>query len=309
MPNYDTALLVKVAEMYFYQGLSQKEIGRMLSLSSATVSRLLKEGYTSKIIRVQIADINGSHEELAKVIKETYGLESVTIVDTPNLCDERLLKKYIGQTAKGVLASVLKPDAIVGVGVGGTIWEMISSFKSGEIPYSINVVSLMGGWSESTSLNEESISILYRMSQTIGCSCKALLAPSVLASNTAKKELMKEPEIRKVTDLWQRLDAAVFGIGPSINDSSHRIIYGSDLTDVTGDICGWPITKEGTVFKSDLDDRLMAISPELLRRTPIRIGIGGGSAKCANTISVLKGGFVTHLVTDYETALFIKDHG
>ena len=309
MPNYDRAVLVKVAEMYFYQGASQKEIGQLLSISTATVSRLLKEAYAQKIVKVEIVGINISHSDIADAIKKEYGLESVSIVNTPAHCDENLLKKYIGQMAKGVLASVLNPDCTVGVGVGETIWEMIASFKVREIPFNFNVVSLMGGWSNATSMNAESLNILYRMSQTLGCTCKALLAPSVLTNRTLKEELLKEPEIMQVTSLWPKLDVAVFGIGPSINLSSHRSIYGEELEGVTGDICGWPLTNEGDVFKTELTDRLMAISPTQLMDAPVRIGIGGGKAKCANTISALKGGYLTHLVTDYDTAKFVMDNG
>lgn len=87
---------------------------------------------------------------------EKYGIDEIVISDFSPTTDSHMMKKYLGQTAKNLFISLAKPGYLIGVGVGETISEMASSFNHGDIPFNLNVASLIGDWNNS-SLESESL--------------------------------------------------------------------------------------------------------------------------------------------------------
>jgi DNA-binding transcriptional regulator LsrR (DeoR family) len=55
-------------------------------------------------------------------------------------------------------------------------------------------------------------------------------------------------------------------------------------------------------MRSDLDDRVVGIDPDTLRKIPRRIGIAGGDGKHAAIRAAVRGGWVNVLLTDAQTA-------
>ncbi len=64
---------------------------------------------------------------------------------------------------------------------------------------------------------------------------------------------------------------------------------------------GWPLDRNGRVIPSPLTDRVTSLTPDQMSKIPV-IAVAGGSRKAAAIVAVLRGGFVSGLVTDYETA-------
>lgn len=306
MSSYSRAVLIKVAEMYFYQGISQKDIATDMGISTASVSRLIKEGFDLGVIRVDIRYESGIDLQLEERIRSAFGLDAVSIVETPSKVNENAMKKYLGQRAKETFVSLLKPDMNVGIGAGNTMAELVASLKVGEIPFNINPFPLVGGWNSRRAFGESN-NIIQTMCNSLRCSFNALLSPAFFSSREAKEILLTEPEVKRVTDMWNHLDLVVFAVGPSLNLSNHRAFYPEILPeDITGDLLGWPINMDGSLASLECNERMMSIPLDALTKIPMRIGIGGGKAKCLNIISALKGGYITHLVVDNETAKYIS---
>lgn len=309
MSTYPISQLVKVAELYYYRKKSQKEIGVLLHLSPATVSRILQEALDIGVVKVEISKEASDYGELEYSLEKKYGLDKVVVVKSLNNKDNWHIKKILGQATKEVFTKIVEPGDKVGIGPGETIYEMISSLNVEDVVFNIKLAPLMGGWC-SSQLNTETSNLIFNMASTLQCEYYMLLAPAVVSNKDVKEALIKESEIKQVIKLWDQIDLAVFSIGSEIIHGSHRDYYESaESGDGVGDVVGWIIDSKGDLVDYELNERLISIPLDTLKKIPKRIAVGGDRHKCMSVKAVLEGGYATHLVTDYNTALYILNNG
>jgi len=98
--RYEYSLLVKVSEMYYFQKKAQKEIGVILDLSPATVSRVLQEALDMGVVKVEIVEKDSEYDELGKKLQEKFNLEYAKVINIPVISGikrkrwDRQQKKY-----------------------------------------------------------------------------------------------------------------------------------------------------------------------------------------------------------------------
>ncbi len=56
-------IMIKIAKMYYQQGLTQTEISKRLGISRPTISRLTQDALDQGIVRIEIANIPGDSSE------------------------------------------------------------------------------------------------------------------------------------------------------------------------------------------------------------------------------------------------------
>jgi DNA-binding transcriptional regulator LsrR (DeoR family) len=93
--------------------------------------------------------------------------------------------------------------------------------------------------------------------------------------------------------------------GALTEEESRRLIQQGDV----GTVCGLHIDGEGTVSPGSLNQRLVGITFDSLRRIPVRIGLAAGRDKALAVRAALRGGFVTALVVDEEIVDFLFSEG
>jgi DNA-binding transcriptional regulator LsrR (DeoR family) len=67
------------------------------------------------------------------------------------------------------------------------------------------------------------------------------------------------------------------------------------------------LDKDGNPVRSELDDVIIGVELEQLRRAERRIGVSVGSRKHPAVLAALRGGWVNVLVTDIDTATFLLE--
>ena len=67
------------------------------------------------------------------------------------------------------------------------------------------------------------------------------------------------------------------------------------------------INEDGEPVKTELDDLVIGIELQQLRKIDLKIGVSGGMSKKHATLAVARGKWVDVLVTDTETAKFMLD--
>jgi len=123
--------------------------------------------------------------------------------------------------------------------------------------------------------------------------------------------LLSDPAMDSVANEWSRLTLALAGIGslppsPLLRASGNA----ADLADqdrlhaagAVGDICLRFFDSAGNLVPSDLDDRVVGIDADTLRKIPRRIGIAGGESKHQAIHAAVVGAWINVLVTDTGTA-------
>ena len=74
---------------------------------------------------------------------------------------------------------------------------------------------------------------------------------------------------------------------------------------IIGDICLRFFDQDGRLRRTDLDDRVIGLTPEELRAIPCVIGIAGGPSKHEALRGALRSGLINACVTDTESAAYV----
>jgi DNA-binding transcriptional regulator LsrR (DeoR family) len=302
-------LMVKVARMYHERGLRQAQIAEELHLSQARVSRLLKRANDVGIVRTTVTLPSGVYTDLEDEIERVYGLAEVIIVDAGGAGDDPTVG--LGSAAAEYLETTLTGSERVGISSwSATLLAAVESMRPARVPVVDTVVQVVGGLGDPR-VQMQASRLLGLLASNTGARPVSLPAPGMLGTASARDSLIADPTVASVMDLWQDLTIALVGIG-SVEQSPLLRESGNALPEVdrrilgeagaVGDICLRFFDADGVLVHSSVDDRVIGIELEQLRRVPRRIGVAGGEGKHSAVRAALLGGWVNVLITDLEEA-------
>ena len=76
-------LMVKIATLYYSEGMKQSDIAQMLKLSQSFVSRILNRSVKEGVVKISVVPPANIFPALEKAIEQTYGLPQAIVVDVP----------------------------------------------------------------------------------------------------------------------------------------------------------------------------------------------------------------------------------
>ena len=291
------------AEMYYIYDMPQKEIAERLGVSRPWVSKLLKRAKEMDIVRIEINSPLVGTPDLEKKIKDRYGIENVSVI--PSMGNGDYSK--ISMAAANYLVSHVQPKDTIGISWGMSIARMIDHVVEMHLP-DVTVVPIVGGaGSDVECLSNVNAN---RLSNSLGTKCKLLHANAYCADQKEYQVMISNQMTREILDLGEHCDLALVGIGGMTHS---RILEYEYLTpedrelilasDVVGDIAFRFINKEGDISDIDFNQRVVACNLSKIRSNAREvIAIAYGKEKAEVIKAVLKGGLLTTLFTDYDTA-------
>lgn len=309
MPSLDELrLMAKVARLYYIENHNQSTIARRLNLSQATISRLLKKSQENGIVRITVNPPAGVYSDLESALVALYHLDDVIIADGP---DEASLLKNIGSAAAHYIETTIKKGEMIGISSWSeTLLAMVDALHPLSKPIDAMVVQILGGIGN-PSAEVYAARLTERLANLIQGSVVFLPAPGITTSLEAKEHLLQEPYVSHAVELFDNVTLALVGIGaikPSnLLASSGNVFSQDELNQLkslgaVGDICLRFFDADGNPVKTALDDRVIGIELNQLKRTTRTVGVAGGARKIAAIKGALKGGFINVLVTDHATA-------
>lgn len=297
----------QVADLYYLRNMSQQEISQYLNISKMNVSRILQKAKNTHIVETTVHLPFQFYHSLSKKLEKAYSLEKAFVVDMKQSQKQFDLRSFLGSVASYYITTEIPNGKIIGMGVGETIGKVAEHIPQ-LTTNKVKVVQLMGGLTAVTSGNPFSI---------IQETCRSLSAEGAYVSSYA---ILDNPEMRKIIfkneihqkgvySLWETCQEAYFGIG-SIESGTFFAESLKDKDDFElirnacgiGDILGHCFNKDGVFIKSPIEDKLVSIPVELLKKVPKRVAIAGGQSKQEAISSALKTGIITHLFIDKITA-------
>jgi DNA-binding transcriptional regulator LsrR (DeoR family) len=302
-------LITKVARMYHERGVRQTDIAETLHLSQARVSRLLKRAAELGIVRTVVAVAPGVHTELEEAVEKAYGLAEAVVVDVDGT-DEDILAA-LGSAGAAYLEATLTGRERIGISSWSqTLLAVVDRMQPLRVPGAESVVQLMGGVG-SSSVQTQGNRLLTEFARLVGAAATFVPAPALVGTRAVRESLLDDPAMESVGKEWACLTMALAGIGslppsPLLRASGNA----ADLIDqdrlhaagAVGDVCQRFFDTAGNLVPSDLDDRVVGIDADTLRRIPRRIGIAGGKSKHKAIHGAISGGWVNVLITDTGTA-------
>ncbi len=304
-------LLAKVAHLYYRQEMSQAEIAQRLSLSQATISRLLKRAEKEGIVRITVSIPPGVFSDLEQSLVERYSLHEAIVVDCERPDDEEAIQRLLGAAAAYYLENTLKREDVIGISSwSATLLAMVDAMRP--LPRSIDaqVVQILGGVGQPDA-EVHATHLTNRLARLVHGKAVFLPAPGIVGSEEARRVLLADPYVTEAVTLFERLTVALVGIG-SVEPSKLLARSGNVFSEAelnlarrqgaVGDVCLRFFDAEGYPVITELDRRVIGIPLEQLRRVERTVGIAGSSRKHVAIRGALRGGWVNVLITDRFTA-------
>ena len=303
-------LIARIAQMYHVESKRQGEIAEIMHMSQATVSRMLKRAEQEDIVRTTVIPPPGTFAELEMALRERYSLTEAIVIDCSEDRDGAIMAR-IGEAAAHFLEVTLQQDEIIGVSSWSqTILRMVDNihpFKNAKAKY---IAQILGGMGDA-SVQTHATQLTARLARLTGGEPRLLLVQGITSSREAKLVMLADPVVRGTLDLFGRLTLAIVGIGAvepsellarSGNVFSRQEMMMLQDAGAVGEISYRFYDKDGKPVETPLNERVIGISLEDLKKAGRVIALAGGESKTQAIAGALKLGVIDVLVTDKFTA-------
>jgi len=303
-------LIARVARMYYGESLTQSAIARQLSLSQASVSRLLKRAHDEQIVHISIDVPRGTFPDLEDRLRERYGLDEAIVADCDEDREEPILSS-IGEAAAHFLESTLKDGDVIGISSWSqTLLRMVDNIHPMKRVAASKVVQTLGGMGN-PGVEIHATQLTMRLARLTQAEPILLSAPGVAASTAGRLVLVGDPFVRSALDEFRNITLALLGIGAvqpsevlarSGNVFTHEELEGLARRGAVGDISLRFFDAQGRAVVAPLDERVIGMTLDEIKAIPRVVGLAGGSRKVDAIRGVLLGHYVDVLITDRFTA-------
>src|SRR5215831_4869399 len=303
-------LLLRVAWFYYKDELTQDEIAKRLSVSRASVGRMLDRARKVGLVSINLNADHLNAFEVSRQVRRTFGLAEALVVPdhAAGEGDRHRLNARLGLGGAQFMSTHLRPGGTLGVGWGDTVSRVIAATNFGTVG-PVRMVSLTGGVDAylPAFLSSKSEGPLE------GDSTSATVIPTPIVASTPElaAALKAEPLIQQVLKQACDVEQAIVGVGTPTTDATIVEMGYLEADDVralrdhhvVGDILGQFFDASGQVVKLPIHDRRIGIELSDLAQIPKVVGVAGGLHKTAAILGALHGGFLDVLVTNELAAI------
>jgi DNA-binding transcriptional regulator LsrR (DeoR family) len=301
--------MTKAARLHHIHGARQTEIAEKMGISQAGVSRLLRMAEEQGIIRSIVVPPEGLYPDLEEALLEAYGLEAVHVVDVDP--SEDGIAQILGAAAARCLSDVFEAGPLLGfTSWSTTLREMARLIEPQARSKIKRVVETLGDLGSPMLQHEADVATL-QMAQAFRAEAVFLRAPGVMRSAALRDAAIADVHIRKALNLLDEVDIVFVGLGPADfhgpleeNDNFFTAEQMAKVRNAgaVGQLHQRFIDREGRPVPTPLDDLVIGISLDQLRKAGCRIAVAGGAAKQQALAAALAGEWIDVLVTDVDSA-------
>lgn len=302
----------RAAWLYYHEDLTQGDVARELGVSRSTVTRLLKRAKSEGLVQISLNVSSGTFKA-EREIERVYGVQKLRIV--PEASDEPTQKRWLGSVAAETLVEMMITSSTVAVSWGTTMQAMADAMI-GEHPVpGAKIVALIGGF-HNASQGTNTYEVARQFGQYFNAPATAMHAPVYVQEEAIARGLMDDPGIEEVLQLARKASIIVFSIGGTHErstmsqlgfisaDQREFLLQQGAVADIS---CRW-IDRNGHPVLLPPSMNPISIILDELKTRPLRLAVAGGKDKHAAILAALRGGYVTHLVTDEGTAAYLLDN-
>ena len=294
-------MMTKVAWLYHNGHLRQRETGDRLAISQSRVSRLLDMAMAAGVVRTTVVAPEGRHAEVEEALEKRYGLLEAHVFDVAAGVDEDE-QDLVGSLGQSV-AHWLQAHPFEAEIIGFTSWSRSLRATVAALPRLRSnvryVVELLGDVGRTT-LQHEAAQATRDLAKLTGAEPRFLRTPGVVPSPKLRKTLLAhDPDARQSLELLDHMQLALVGIGTCEVDPP--LAAGENFFTVeqfdrarqlgaVGQINLRFIAADGSPVDSELDDLVVGVTLDQLRRADRVLAVAGGRKKYAAIGAALLGG-------------------
>jgi DNA-binding transcriptional regulator LsrR (DeoR family) len=284
-------------------------------LSRSKVSRLLAQAREVGIVQITVVTPEQLFPlEVERRLEERFGLQEAVVVEAEDGDSSEAVVRAIGNAAAGYLVRAIAADSSVGFSWGRTLYQLAAALAPQRLP-DAQVVQIIGGLGPPDA-EIHATELCRQLSRSLGCHLTLLPVPGIVADERTREVLLSDVHVQRAVGTFGDLDIVFVGVGaPTPNSVTMRdgsIITQGELDGLlekgaVGDIALRFFDEQGRAIEAGIDDRIIGITLEQLKRTPRVVGVSGGPEKVAALGGALRGGFINVLITDSLTAERLLD--
>lgn len=298
--------LVRVAELYYEQNLSQQKIAKILNCSHSTVSRLLSEARETGVVEIKIDRPIRNVPTLAKQIRDFFNLKDAIVV--PNGGNEEQTVSDVSKAAAHFLLSIVTDHMKIGVTWGNTLYHMLETLGNVNLK-GIEVIQLSGSLGQGNP-EIDGPNIAIQLAKHFNGVCRLVAAPAIVTESKIRDALIQQPQIKHVLDLGAKANIMIQGIGALETKVSSLeragYITREDLEEVekagaVGHINARMIDVHGREV-SHYSSRTISIPLDAMREAMWSIGISASISKAPAILGALRGKYFNTVVIEEASA-------
>ena len=301
-------LLAKVASKYYEEEKTQSTIAKEMGISRVKVYRLLKEAKSKNIVTITINWPIKQSLDLEDQLMRTFGLKKAFVIQNQQSL-EMQMKAMMGRVVANYLETVLIDGMTMAICMGTTTYEVIQAINP-TFRAKIRVAQAVGSLPFKAT-GKDSSELARMLSEKLGGEVVYLTSPMIANSPEAAQILRNQVDIKNTLDAARNADVVLTGIGRLDSANSiqikSKIMTPDEVTSLVasgavGDVLGQIIKEDGQKMKCDLNERIIGITYEEIKKIPTSIALALGTEKAKAILGVLKSGTVNMICTDAVTA-------
>lgn len=296
---------LRVAWMYYVEGLTQNEIAEKLGIGRVTVVRYIADAKRQREVKIWIEGSVSECVALERKLEQAFGLDEAIVVPEPSSPDK--IAVSIGAATGEYISEIIHDDMSIGVGWGQTLMESLATLSRRELS-NVQIVSLLGGITKAKRYNPSEFAWLF--ASAYDADCYLMAAPALVDSVETKRALIERCGLDDTFRRAERLDMALLSVGVMMPDSTSMrfgFVSPEDRASLIragaiGDICYNFFDAEGNLVDHPINHRVMSIPMAAIKRLPRRVLASGGMDKVDALLAGMKLIDCNVLITNEATA-------
>lgn len=298
-------LRARAVWLYHVEGCTQNDIATSLGINRVMVVRLLADARRRNEVRVTISAPLADLIELEREVETLYGIKRAIVAPFADPDDDPV--RVIAAAAGNFISGIMRSGMTVGVGWGRTLYNTLP-FITGTTLDDFRVVSLLGGIAAARRFNPAEFA--WQFTELFQGDGYLIPAPAVVDSPETKHALLERCGLASIFEMAEKLDVALLSVGGiTALTTSYRTGYITESdrrslieAGAVGDVLYNFIDESGAVVPHEVNNRVISVNLNALRKTPERVLISGGKDKTVALRAAINTLGPTTLITDEQSA-------
>jgi DNA-binding transcriptional regulator LsrR (DeoR family) len=221
----------------------------------------------------------------------------------------------VARMAADLVTTYMHPDSVIALSNGRGVASVVHAMTPIRRP-GATVVQAIGGTAKGNLLLD-SPELCRQLAERIGCAYRVMPAPVLVSNPQAAAALKAEESVGMTIAMASHADILVTGVG-AVGMHSVAPIFDHVMSErahaellsrgAVGHICGHHVDSRGRHIDADFCQGLMAVPLDRIPSITHVIVSAFGSEKVPALTAILRGKWVTDLVTDIATARAVLGH-
>jgi len=304
-------LLLRVANLYYENNLTQNQIGQKLGYSRVSIHRFLERAMELGLVQILVHEQGDNFIDLENKLIINFNLRDAVVVPDPY--ENISLYTMLARGSAKWLEKKLKPGTRIGLGLSRTISHIPEEFHP-QHKCACFFTEVVGSASDHSG-GVAKYNVTANLAELAGGKPEIFYSPNYVSDENLHAMLMRETTIINSIKRAKKCDMVLQSVGTVDENAilyteghiTKEELYDLKKANVIGDILGHYFNTEGEIMPTFMDRRVIGINPEELKKIEWSVLIAGGEDKLQVIRSILKNSFFNVLITNHAIAESLLD--